>query len=67
MQVKIHVYEKLEDAEPFETVEVTGATDQEVNDKVLAWFQQHGDSAVICDIEIIHSSTAREFVFYGKP
>lgn len=67
MVIKIHVYEKLADAEPVEIVEFVGATENEANEQVTAWFESQGDRTVICDVEIIHSDTAREFVFIGKP
>lgn len=67
MVIKIHVYEKLEDAEPVETIEFSGLTDLEAHRQVTAWFEAQGDRPVICDLEFIHSPTAREFVFFGKP
>ena len=67
MVIKIHVYAHLADAERVEIVEFNGATENEANEKVTAWFEAQGDRSVICDVEIIHSDRAREFVFIGKP
>lgn len=66
MQIKIHVYAALADAEPVQTVEFSG-TEAEANEQVTAWFEAQGDKTIVCDVEIIHSDTQREFVFIGKP